>query len=64
MKPAISDFCFVVSGYGHYNVTYTSPVTGKKWSNVTCNMHLIDATRNAESPKRCDLLRLMKLCKG
>lgn len=31
-KISITDFEFKVTGYGHYNVTYTSPVTGKQWT--------------------------------
>lgn len=27
-KTSIYDFSFIPSGYGHYKVTYTSPVTG------------------------------------
>lgn len=57
----ISDFSF--AGHGHYKVTYTSPVTGKKWSTVTHDMPLIDATKNAENPKKCDLIRLKNACK-
>ncbi len=39
------------SGYGHYKVTYTSPVTGRQWTAVTSEMPLIDATKNCEDPK-------------
>ena len=62
MKQKISliDFEFRIEGYGHYKVTYTSPVTGKKWSCITDDMPLIDATKNAEFPKRKDL-ELLKL---
>ena len=31
-KTTISDFQFRIAGYGHYKVTYTSPVTGKQWT--------------------------------
>ena len=62
-KISISDFSFSFSGYGHYRVTYTSPITGKSWSTVTNNMPLIDATKNAESPKIKDLNDLKRLCK-
>jgi hypothetical protein len=66
MKKAISisDFSFMFSGYGHYKVTYYSPVTGKKWSSVTSNMPLIDATKNAEEPKIKDLQTLKRIAKG
>lgn len=59
----ITDFRFMPAGYGHYKVTYTSPNTGKSWSVTTSNMPLIDATKNAENPKRKDLEQLKKLCK-
>ena len=59
----ITDFRFMPAGYGHYKVTYTSPNTGKSRSVTTSNMPLIDATKNAETPKRKDLEQLKKLCK-
>lgn len=46
---SISDFGFIPSGYGHYKVTYTSPVTGKTWTKTTDNMPLIDKTKNANN---------------
>lgn len=63
MKTTIFDFQFLPSGFGHYEVTYTSPVTGKKWRNITNNMPLIDATKNTEEPKRKDLEWLKQICK-
>ena len=62
-KISISDFSFERSGYGHYIVTYTSPITGKSWTKVTSNMPLIDATKNAEQPKVKDLNELKSYCK-
>jgi hypothetical protein len=59
----LSDFSFLPSGYGHYKVTYTSPVTGKKFTAITNNMPLIDATKNAEEPKIKDLESLKRICK-
>ena len=56
----IAQFDFAQAGYGHVRVTYTSPVTGKRWEKVTDNMKLIDNTKNADHPKRKDLLSLMK----
>lgn len=53
-KTTISDFRFEFAGYGHYKVTYTSPVTGKQWTAKTNDMPLIDATKNADEPKRRD----------
>lgn len=63
-KISIYDFSFSPSGYGHYKVTYTSPVTGKSWTATTNNMPLIDATKNADEPKRCDLEQLKRVAKG
>jgi len=62
-KISISDFSFLPSGYGHYKVTYTSPTNGKQWAKVTNNMPLIDATKNADEPKRKDLEELKYLVK-
>jgi hypothetical protein len=63
-KISISDFSFTPSGHGHYKVTYKSPVTGKSWTATTSNMPLIDATKNADEPKRCDLEQLKRVAKG
>ena len=65
MKANISiyDFSFSPSGYGHYRVTYTSPVTGKQWYCITSNMPLIDATKNSDLPLKKDLQDLKRLCK-
>ena len=66
MKTRISksDFYFEYAGHGHYYVTYTSPVTGKKWSALTDDMTIIDATKNSENPKIKDLNNLKRLCKS
>lgn len=63
-KTTIYDFDFEIAGYGHYKVTYTSPVTGKKWTAKTNDMQLIDATKNADEPKRKGLEELKRVCKG
>ena len=63
-KISISDFSFLPNGYGHYKVTYTSPVTGKSWSNTTNNMPLIDCTKNSDNPKIKDLNILKSIAKG
>lgn len=66
MKTRISiyNFNFQFSGYGHYRVTYTSPVTRRQWSTVVNDMTLIDATKNADKPKRKDLEALKRICKN
>lgn len=60
----IQDFDFKFTGYGHYQVTYTSPRSGKQWSATTTDMQLVDATKNSEAPKKKDLLTLKRLCKS
>ena len=62
-KISLTDFTFKPSGYGHYFVEYQSPVTGKKFSCITNNMPLIDATKNADEPLQKDLNELKRLCK-
>lgn len=52
------------NGFGHYRVTYTSPVTGKHWTTITNNMPLIDLTKNADEPKVKDLDELKRICKN
>ncbi len=63
-KIQLSDFNFQVSGYGHYRVTYTSPATWKQWSTTVSDMTIIDATKNADEPKRKDLEVLKRMCKN
>jgi hypothetical protein len=63
MKTTISDFYFKFKGNGHYEVTYTSPVTATQWSTITSDMPLIYATKNSVNPRRKDLETLKRLCK-
>lgn len=62
-KINLSDFIFKFAGYGHYQVTYTSPVTRKEFTVTTNNMPLIDLTKNSDDPKIKDLEQLKRLCK-
>lgn len=62
-KIKLSDFSFLPSGHGHYQVTYTSPKTGKMWRVVTSNMPLIDATKNADEPMQVNLNILKRFVK-
>lgn len=64
--PAISrgDFRFMPAGYGHFKVTYTSPVTGNTWTRTTNNMQLVDSIKGEEFPKVQDLQTLKSFCKG
>jgi hypothetical protein len=64
MKTRITDFDFKFKGYGHYEVTYTSPITGKQWKKTTDNMPLIDKTKGEENPKIKDLIELKRLIKA
>lgn len=63
-KTQITDFTFRMCGYGHYEVTYISPRTRKEWTIRTTDMELVDATKNADYPKRKDLEALKSLCKA
>jgi hypothetical protein len=58
-----SHFRFINSGHGLYYVTYTF-TNGKQISCAVNDMELIDATKNAESPKLKDLLILKHLIKS
>ena len=49
---SINDFRFKLTGYGRFEVTYTSPKTGKQWKTSTTDIRLIDDTKNAEEPKQ------------
>jgi len=64
MKTTISDFDFKFVAYGHYKVTYTSPITGKWWIATTSDMELIDCTKNADEPTQKDLNQLKRRCKN
>lgn len=63
-KISIHDFGFKFLSAGHYKVRYTSPVTGRSWAAHVFHMPLIDATLNAEEPKRKDLESLKWYCKN
>jgi hypothetical protein len=61
---SLSDFDFSFAGYGHYSVTYTSPVTGKTWTKTINDMTIIDKTKNEDDPKRKDLEELKRIVKN
>ena len=50
MKKA--DFTFNQTGYGRYEVTYTSPTTGKKYTCTTTSIETIDFLKNKENAKQ------------
>lgn len=58
-----NDFSFRPLGAGHYQVTYQSPKTFKKWVKTVTDMTIIDATKNTDEPTKVDLNRLKSLCK-
>lgn len=58
---SLDNFKFELAGYGHYKVTYTYPTSGKRVSRTIDDMTIIDATKNAEEPKRRDLITLRNL---
>lgn len=58
------DFKFKSEGYGHYKVTYTSPITSKSWTRTINDMMMIDAVKNTEYPKIKDMEWLKKLVKN
>lgn len=60
---SINNFRFKLTGYGRYEVTYTSPKIGKQWKASITDMSLIDDTKNAEEPRQYDLRRLLYLVK-
>ena len=60
----LQDFTFDYASPGHYYVTYTSPLTGKKWKRLVTDMTLIDATKNTNKPKRKDLITLKRYVKS
>ena len=63
-KIKLSDFSFRPAGYGCYLVSYCSPATGRVWQARVTDMTLIDRTKNAEDPRRCDLEMLKWFCKN
>lgn len=63
MKTTIHNFTFTPTGYGRYDVTFTSPKTGREYSCSTTDMPLIDATKNEDEPKQTALIELKRRCK-
>lgn len=63
-KTEKQDFGFKFQGYGHYLVTYTSPVTLKKWSAILNDMPLIDAVKYEDEPLRKNLNALKRMVKS
>lgn len=63
-RTSINDFRFKKTGYGFYDVTYTSPVTDTIWVTTISDMSLIDATLCTAKPRQQDLDQLKKICKG
>jgi hypothetical protein len=64
MKTSISDFNFRIVGYGRYQVSYESPVSGKRWIKTINDMEIIDKTKNANEPTQKVLNQLKRLIKS
>lgn len=58
-----SDFSFARANGGGYYVTYTSPVTFKCWATHETDMALIEAVKETDSPRLCDMEELRRRCK-
>jgi len=61
---SLSNFNFQFAGYGHYKVTYKSPITAKSWTKTINDMAIIDATKNADSPTKKSLNHLKYIVKN
>lgn len=59
-----TDFRFKFVGYGHYQVTYTSPTTLRKWTAVLNDMPLIDAVKYENEPLRKHMEALKRMVKS
>lgn len=59
----LHNFSFRFSGYGHYEVTYTTDQRGDFWKATINDMTLIDATKNAEIAKVKDIQALCNAVK-
>jgi hypothetical protein len=62
MKTSKSDFRFTQTGYGRYDVHFTSN-KGRVYGCSVTDMTIIDATKNSDNPKRKDLEALKRKCK-
>ena len=62
-KISKTDFTFLPSGFGHYKVTYESPVTHKKWTAIIDIMEWVDKVHHDESPKVKDMNELKWIVK-
>lgn len=65
-KYPLEGFRFRLVSSGAYKVTYESDYDrkiGRYWSAIITDMTIIDATKNAENPKRKDVERLRYLVK-
>lgn len=61
-KLSISNFDFKPTGYGRYEVTYTT-AKRRVYGCQTTDMPLIDATKGEEYPKQRDLKQLARMCR-
>ena len=63
MKISAFDFSITKTSHGQYEVTYTSPITGKDYVGKTNNSRLIDDFTEGEVTQK-DLQQLKRISKG
>lgn len=63
MKDISNSFHFTFSGYGQYEVIYTTPSRGDYWRAHITDMSLIDDTKNADEPTATAFRRLRDVVK-
>lgn len=61
-KLSKGNFDFQFTGYGHYQVMYTT-ATGRQYGCTTTDMFIIDATKNEPDPLQKDLRALARMCR-
>lgn len=58
IKDSIADFHFLEISRNYYQVTYTSPTTGKVWSKFTDDKELVEKAK-----KGINLVKMKFVCK-
>lgn len=58
-----SDFNFLKVGYGRWEVTYTSPVTGKEWRTETTDTRIVDDILHEDEPTQRRMNEVKKFVK-
>ncbi len=57
-KDKVADFNFKEISRGSYEVTYTSPITGNKWTQTTDDKELVEKAK-----KGINLVKMKFVCK-